>query len=75
MVLLQALVVAAIGYGIGIGLAALFGVATCNTEISFFMPWQILVGTGIAVILISILASLLSIRRVMVLEPAIVFQG
>jgi hypothetical protein len=39
------------------------------------MPWEVLWGTGIAVMLISILSSLLCIRRVMVLEPAIVFQG
>ena len=39
------------------------------------MPWQILVGTGGAVLLIIVLASLLSIRRVFVLEPAVVFRG
>jgi hypothetical protein len=35
----------------------------------------VLTGTGGAVLLIIVLASLLSIRRVTVLEPAVVFRG
>jgi putative ABC transport system permease protein len=75
MVLFQALVVASLGYGLGIGLASLFGVATQNTEISFFMPWQILALTAVATGLIAALASLVSIRPVLFLEPAVVFRG
>ena len=76
MILLQALVVGAIGYGIGIGLAATFGqFAQGNTKLAFFMPWQVVVGTGIAVVLMVVGASLLSIRRVLVLEPAVVFRS
>jgi putative ABC transport system permease protein len=75
MVLVQALVVGLIGYSLGIGLASLFGVATRNTEISFFMPWQILVGTAGAVGIIVMLSSLVSVWRVLVLEPAVVFRG
>jgi putative ABC transport system permease protein len=76
MIMLQAAVVAMIGYSLGVGAAALFGqMAKNSSRLAFFMPWQVLWGTGLAVILISVLASLLSIRRVMVLEPAIVFQG
>jgi putative ABC transport system permease protein len=75
MVLFQALVVAGLGYGLGIGLASLFGVATQNTEISFFMPWQILALTAVATGLIAALASLVSIRPVLFLEPAVVFRG
>jgi putative ABC transport system permease protein len=80
MSLLQALVVGAIGYGIGVGLAVLFGVVTGHfsrqrgLEMAFFMPWQILVLTAVAVLVIVGLASLVSIRRVLVLEPAIVFR-
>jgi putative ABC transport system permease protein len=75
MVVLQGLVVGAIGYGLGVGLAALFGTLSRNTELSFYMPWQILVGTGAAVAAIVVLSSLVSIRKVLVLEPAIVFRG
>jgi putative ABC transport system permease protein len=81
MSLLQAAVVGAIGYGIGVGGAMLFGIvlgaasAQRGVALAFYMPWQILVGTAAAVALIVVLASLVSIRRVLVLEPAIVFRG
>ena len=75
MILLQALVVGVIGYGIGIGLASMFGVLAGQSELAFRLLWQTLVVTGIAVTLICILASLVSIQRVMRLEPAIVFKG
>jgi putative ABC transport system permease protein len=76
MILLQSLIVAPIGYGLGVGLATLFGVVTKeNAAIAFFMPWQVLAITGVAVFTICVLSSLFSIRRVMVLEPAIVFRG
>ena len=41
----------------------------------FRLLWQIAAGTGATVLLIVILASLVSIRRVLVLEPAVVFRG
>ena len=78
MSLLQALVVGALGYGLGVGGAALFGVvmeATAKTvPPAFYMMPQILAGTGVAVLLIVLLSSVISIRRVLVLEPAIVFK-
>jgi putative ABC transport system permease protein len=75
MILLQATVSGLLGYGIGVGLAALFGFRVQGSELAFFTPWQLLPITGGAVVLICILASLLSVRRVMVLEPAVVFRG
>jgi putative ABC transport system permease protein len=75
MVLFQAVVVALLGYGLGIGLAALFGVLTQNTEVSFFLPWQVLALTAVATALIAVLASVISIRPVLYLEPAVVFRG
>lgn len=79
MILLQALLVGVIGYGIGIGLAAGFGDlmqhASKTVPPAFYMPWQIPVLTAVAVLVIIALASLVSIRRVLVLEPAIVFRG
>jgi putative ABC transport system permease protein len=81
MSLLQALVVGAIGYGLGVGGAVLFSVVMGSIslreggiELAFFMPWQILAMTAAAVLVIVFLASLVSIRRVLVLEPAIVFR-
>ena len=76
MVLFQAIQVGIVGYGVGVGLAALFGVVTKGfSRLSFFMPWQVLAITGVAVFVIVLLASLLSIRKVLVVDPAIVFRG
>jgi putative ABC transport system permease protein len=76
MVLLQALVVGLIGYGLGVGLAAGFGqLATSGSRLAFYMPWQVLAGTALAVGLIVTLSSLLSVYKVLVLEPAVVFRG
>ncbi len=76
MILLQAAVVGSVGYGLGVGLAAAFGeFSKSQSKLAFLMPWQVLVGTGAAVVVIAMLASLLSIRKLIVLEPAIVFQG
>jgi putative ABC transport system permease protein len=78
MSLLQALVVGALGYGLGVGGAAAFGVITAAVAQSippaFYMTWHILAGTGVAVLVIVLLASLVSIRRVLFLEPAVVFK-
>jgi putative ABC transport system permease protein len=78
MILLQALIVGVIGYGIGLGLAALFGemmtYASKTVPPAFYMAWPIPLLTAAAVLVIIMLASLMSIRRVLVLEPAIVFR-
>lgn len=77
MILLQALVVGSIGYSIGIAMTAAFFESTKNILDlrGFLLLWQTAAGTGVAVFFIVILASLLSIRKVLVLEPAIVFRG
>lgn len=76
MVLLQALQVGVIGYALGVGGAAGFGYVTrINPKLAFLMPWQVLAITAAAVFVMIVLSSLLSIRRVLVVEPAIVFKG
>jgi putative ABC transport system permease protein len=39
------------------------------------MPWQLLVISAVAVTAICMLAALLSMRKVLWLEPAMVFKG
>jgi putative ABC transport system permease protein len=75
MVLTQALVVGLIGYGLGVGGAAVFGSLIGGTSLAFSLPWQLLVITAGAILVISILAAALSIRKVLVLEPGVVFRG
>ncbi|MDX2149774.1 MAG: ABC transporter permease [Bryobacteraceae bacterium] len=77
MILLQALIVGAIGYGLGIAMTAAFFEATKdNLDLRGFrlLP-EIMLGTGGAVLMIIVLASIVSVRRVVVLEPAVVFRG
>jgi putative ABC transport system permease protein len=78
MILLQAFLIGGIGYGMGVGLSALFFITFRNlgTQLAgMHMTWVAAVGTGVAVGIIVIATSLISARRVLVLEPAIVFRG
>lgn len=75
MILLQAVMVGTIGYGLGVGMASMVGFLARHTEMAFRLPWQALCITAGAVVLICIAASLISIRKVMTLEAAIVFKG
>lgn len=75
MILLQATLVGSIGYGLGVGLTSLFGYAMRNTILAFKFPWQLLVFSGSGVTLICIFAAFISIRKVIRLEPAVVFKG
>ena len=77
MILLQALVVGVIGYCLGIAMtAAFFEVTKNNLDLrGFRLPWEIMAGTALVVLVIVSLASLMSVRRVLVLEPAAVFRG
>src|SRR5437867_5776158 len=77
MILLQALVVGSIGYALGMGMAATFFaifVRQIATRGILLLP-QVMIGTAVVVIFIVIVASLMSIRKVLVLEPAVVFRG
>jgi putative ABC transport system permease protein len=75
MILLQALLVGLLGYGLGIGGAALFGYSLGGSELAFRLTKDLLIFSGSAISLICVLSALLSIRKVMKLEPAIVFKG
>ena len=74
MIVLQAGTVGLIGYGIGVGAAALFGHLTRNTELAFRLIPQLLLLSGIAVVLICIISAMLSMWKVLRLDPAIVFK-
>jgi putative ABC transport system permease protein len=75
MILLQALVVGILGYGLGVGVAALFGYLLGSTELAFRLPWQLLGLSAGAITCICLASAVISIRKVMQIEPAIVFKG
>jgi putative ABC transport system permease protein len=74
MILLQALLVACLGYGLGVGLAALFGNLVGGSELAFLLSTDRMLFSAVVVLFISALAALISIRKVMRLEPAVVFR-
>ena len=77
MILLQAMVVGGAGYALGMGMAAAFFSITVNylPTRGIVLPWQVMAGIAVVVLFVVGLASLMSIRRVLVLEPAVVFRG
>ena len=76
MILLQSFTVGVIGYGMGIGLAAVFGLtAGSGGALPFKETWPLLVGVGGALFMICSLSSAISIRKLAKLEPAVVFRG
>lgn len=76
MILSQALAVGATGYGIGLGLTAVYfeGTRGITHMAGMSMPPSVMALTAAAVLVIVALASLAAIRRVLVLEPAAVFR-
>jgi len=76
MILLQALVVGGVGYGLGVGSAAAWGsILSAHTQLAFRLPWQLLALSAGAILLICLTSAALSIRKVIRLEPAMVFRS
>jgi len=74
MIMSQGAFVGVTGWGLGVGLATLFGVSTKGGVLAFKMLWQVLAISATGVLIIIIIAALISIRKVIKLEPAIVFK-
>jgi putative ABC transport system permease protein len=74
MILLQALWLGFLGWGIGTGLSSLVAFATAKTELAFHLPWQLLLLTGFLMASICSLSALVSIRRIYSLELARIFK-
>lgn len=75
MVMLQAATVGLTGYGLGVGVAALFGLKFNDSVLAFLMAPSILLFSLTGMLLIMTLAALLGIRRVINVDPSIVFRG
>ena len=76
MVLLQATWVGLVGFGIGVGLTSLFTLQSRRpgVELAALFPWQLLVGSFVGMILCMSAGSILSLQRVLRLEPGVVFK-
>ncbi|MBK9128911.1 MAG: ABC transporter permease [Phycisphaerales bacterium] len=75
MVVLQALLVGLLAYGLGVGLASAFGYAMRNTELAFRLLPQQLYTTGVVVLTVCALSAAVSMIKVVRLEPAVVFKN
>jgi putative ABC transport system permease protein len=77
MILLQAFTAGTLGFSIGTGMAATFFEIFVHKLATrgIVLMWQCVALTGACIFVVVIVASLLSIRRVLVLEPAAVFRG
>ncbi|VAX06782.1 ABC-type antimicrobial peptide transport system, permease component [hydrothermal vent metagenome] len=75
MILLQSFTVGMIGYGMGVGLATVFGLLASGGALPFVETWPLLGGVGVALLMICSLSSAISIRKLAKLEPAVVFHG
>lgn len=69
MILIQALVVGFIGFFLGIGATLLWGLAIQHTTLAFLFPWQLLVFTGMIVLVICIFTAGISIQKVFRADP------
>lgn len=74
MMAMQVLVATVVGFGIGVGIAAMSGKALAATGLAFEMPWPVPVLGFFGVLCCCLLAGLFSVIRVLRLEPAVVFK-
>lgn len=78
LVLLQGAVVGLMGFGIGLGLAACFfefATQPPGALRGFSLPWWVALGDAGLTALIVLFAMFASLRRVLLLDPAIVFRA
>jgi putative ABC transport system permease protein len=77
MILLQAFTAGTLGFSIGTGMAATFFEIFVHKLATrgIVLMWQCVALTAACIFFVVIVASVLSIRRVLVLEPAAVFRG
>ncbi len=75
MILFQSFWVGAIGWGIGVGIACLFGLLSLKTELSFRLPWWLYLSTAFGIGCICAFASWISLRKIKTLDLGIVFKS
>jgi putative ABC transport system permease protein len=77
MILTQALVIGVLGYSLGMAVSAVFFAIVRNLGMDFrgfYLSWQVMGSTAVAIVLIILIASSISMRRLLVVDPGIVFR-
>lgn len=79
MISSQALFVSVVGYCLGIGVASLF-FAVFSPQLTgglrgMFMDPVIFIGTGVFIVFVTLLSCVISVRRVLTVDPAVVFRS
>ncbi len=75
LVLFQASLIGAVGFGIGLGLTVGFALLVLPVEVpAFFLPWQVPLGVGGLIGGITLLVSWIGIRPLRTVEPGMVFK-
>jgi putative ABC transport system permease protein len=79
MISSQALFVSVVGYCLGIGVASLF-FAIFSPQLTgglrgMFMDPVIFIGTGVFIVFVTLLSCVISVRRVLTVDPAVVFRS
>jgi len=74
MLLLQTGVVSLIGFLIGTGVTMLWGFAVQDTSLAFLFPWQLLVFSGLIVMIICLFTTGLSVQKVLKTDPKLLMN-
>lgn len=75
MIFAQVTVVGGLGFGLGAGCAALTGILLQSGGVGFYMPWQLLAGSAVGMLLICLASAGIAAIHVLRLEPAAVFRS
>jgi putative ABC transport system permease protein len=74
MIVVQAIVGTMCGLGLGLGASCALGQSLSGNSMPYAMVWQVILASSGAIILVTIVASIISVRRIVRLEPAMVFK-
>lgn len=75
MVISQAALAGVVGYGLGVGVSCVVGVLLAGKDMPYQPVWWTLGMSAGAMIFVCFIATVLSLRRVLTLEPAEVFKN
>ena len=75
MIIVQAVLCGAMGYGLGIGLSATMGWVIRTPAMPYMLLWQTMAFTGVVVMVVSTVSAVLSVLKVSKLDASTVFKA